>query len=247
MTTSDGPIYLLTSDQDWAPPWAMHALLEATDGTPLHLFRTNPCPVADEAFKSTTITQGRHPNFLPRSNQNITYKEAITYMQQCFPGYNTARNHAYHTDTHFDRLLFEAGIRVDSQIATLWQEGLVPLADVSGTFRLPVFFEDDVFFHHHGPDLDVSSVLNRLFSPGLKVFNLHATFLACNTPSDNHYAEHRERIFGTESPRPEVIHPGRGSRTVFAELRRHVEARGGKFQCFQTLADQIIENSSRDS
>lgn len=243
MNLFDEPLFLLTSDQDWAPPWAMQALLDAAEKLPLHLFRTNPCPVADEAFASGRISQGWHPNLLPGSSHGRSPEEAIAYMQERFPGCNTARNHAYNTNTHFDRLLFEAGIRVDSQIATLHQEGLVPLADVSGTFRLPVFFEDDVFFHHHGPALDVSSVLNTLFTPGVKIFNLHATFIACNTPSDEHYAKHRERIFGTESPHPDVMHQGRGSRSVFAELREQVESQGGKFQCFQALANQLIETS----
>ena len=137
------PVFLMTSDQDWAPNWAIESLLSATEGIPLHFFRTNPCTILDDAFSSGKITQGWHPNLLPNSSHGSSQEEVINYMKDNFPLCNTVRSHAFNTNTHFDRLLFEAGIRVDSQQATLWQSNLSPILDISGIIRLPVYFEDD--------------------------------------------------------------------------------------------------------
>jgi hypothetical protein len=241
MNFKDKPLFMITSDQDWAPPWAMESLLERCRGVPLHLFRTNPCPVADKAYRANQITQGWHPNLLSDSSQGKDPCDVISYMQQHFPGCNTARNHAFNTNTHFDRLLFKAGIRVDSQMATLWQENIVPIFDISKTIRLPIFFEDDVFFHYNAPDLCIEDVLNNLLTPGLKILNIHATFIGCNTPSDEHYEKNKSKIFNSRRPSHGVIHHGRGSDTVFSEIRKKIERSGEKFVCFQSFADQILK------
>ena len=235
------PVFLMTSDQDWAPNWAIESLLSATEGLPLHFFRTNPCAILDDAFSSGKITQGWHPNLFPNSSHGSSPEEVINYMKDNFPLCNTVRNHAFNTNTHFDRLLFEAGIRVDSQQATLWQSNLSPILDISGIIRLPVYFEDDVFFGHSSPLLNIGSILKNLFSPGLKIFNLHATFIGCNTPSKEHYEAYRNKIFESEIIPSEAIYRGRGSLNVFFELKNLIEKNEWKFQCFQKFANSILK------
>ena len=45
------PVFVLTSDQDWAPEWAIATFLEKVKkwGQPLHVFRTNPSAALDAA------------------------------------------------------------------------------------------------------------------------------------------------------------------------------------------------------
>ena len=236
------PLFMITSDQDWAPSWAIEKLLDCCSGHPVHLFRTNPCPVADNAFKSKVITQGWHPNLLAGSTHGDRPEDVIAYMQENFPGSNTARSHAFNTNTHFDRLLYNAGITVDSQIATLWQDRIKPLLDISRIIRLPVYFEDDVFFNLYGPKLDITEIMKTLMSPGLKIFNIHANFIACNTPSNRHYQEVRDDYFKSSHKESHFIYKGRGTYTVFKELLNFIKKNGFHFQCFQEFADSLLEN-----
>lgn len=240
------PIFFLTSDQDWAPQWAIESFFEITSDIPVHMFRTNPCPVTNKAHIHGKITQGWHPNLLPESSHGTTQEEIIEYMIKHFPGCNTARCHTYLTNTHFDRLLYRSGIRADSQIATTYQENLSPINDISGIKRFPVFFEDDVFFHDNAPSLELSPVVKSLFSPGLKIFNIHPTFIACNTPSLKHYAEQKNEIFDSHTPSSKMVYKGKGSRTVFLKLKKHIEERGYKFKCFQKFVNRWIKANEKN-
>lgn len=233
------PIFVLTSDQDWAPAWAVESFLQATIGIPVHMFRTNPCPVADNAFATGKITQGWHPNLLPNSSHGSNQEEIVNYMLKNFPNCNTARCHTYLTNTHFDKLLFESGVKADSQLATLHQENLYPLNDISGITRFPVFFEDDVFFRLKAPNLELKSMIKHMFSPGLKIFNLHPTFIACNTPSEEHYSEFRDKIFNSLTPNPSVVFQGKGSASIFREIKELVLENGYSFSCFQNIVDEL--------
>ena len=156
----DKPVFTLTSDQDWAPPWAATELLDRAGrwNVPLHVFRTSPCPVFDAAAASGRISQGWHPNFLPGSSHGSTPAEVVSYLQSHFPGARTARGHAFAEFTSATIALRDAGILVDSQCATAYQEELLPLMHWTGTLRLPVYFEDDVFFNHDPNRLDLGIV-----------------------------------------------------------------------------------------
>ena len=52
----------MTSDQDWAPEWAIERLLtEAQAATiPLHVFRTSASSALDIAAAEGAVTQGWH-------------------------------------------------------------------------------------------------------------------------------------------------------------------------------------------
>lgn len=236
------PVYALTSDQDWAPEWALECLLEhaRTAGTPLHVFRTNPSPALDAAAAAGEITQGWHPNFLPGSTHGSTPEEVLASCRELVPKARSARSHCFREDTLTLRALAVAGIAVDSQPATLFQGGLVPLLHESGLVRLPVFFEDDLFFRWLAPALDLAPVLATLGTPGLKVLNVHATFFACNVPSDAFYAQVRERVFGSEGPAAGVVHSGRGTADALRELTAAVHATGARFTSFEQLVSDVL-------
>src|SRR5579862_4261563 len=73
----DQPVLALTSDQDWAPDWALAALLEvaAKEQVPLHVFVTNLSAELDSAC--TGVTLGIHPNFGPRSSHGENVDDVI--------------------------------------------------------------------------------------------------------------------------------------------------------------------------
>jgi hypothetical protein len=100
--------------------------------------------------------------------------------------------------------------------------------------RLPVYFEDDTFFG--GPSsLSLAGIRRTLFTPGLKIFNFHPTFVGCNTPSQEHYEAHRQQIFGGGPPLDPF--PGRGTVHVFRELVEAIHERGYRFQRFHDVVE----------
>ena len=95
------------------------------------------------------------------------------------------------------------------------------------------------------PSLELSPVVKSLFSPGLKIFNIHPTFIACNTPS-KHYAEQKNEIFDSHTPSSKMVYKGKGSRTVFLELKKHIEERGYEFKCFQKFVNRWIKANEKN-
>ena len=233
--------FALTADQDWAPSWASAQLLAAAAALdmPLHVFRTNPCPVLDGAFARGEITQGWHPNFLPGSSHGQTPDEVVAYCRAHFPSLRTARAHCFMEHSMAWDALAAAGIVADSQLPTYFQSDLVPLLHASGIWRLPVYFEDDIFFRAFPDVLDLRRIERTLLSPGLKILNFHPTFVAANVPSPEHYAGMRDRWFSPGADHAAMVHPGRGSRTVLEELAGIVRARGLAFTSFEALVDRL--------
>jgi hypothetical protein len=240
-TPWERPIFTLTADQDWAPAWASEQLLAlvATLGMPLHVFRTNPCPVLDDAFARGRITQGWHPNFLPGSDHGSTPEQVIAYCRTHFPGCRTVRAHCFMEHTMAWDALAASGIVADSQLPTYFADGLVPLLHASGIWRLPVYFEDDIFFRAFPLELHLDHIRVTLFSPGLKVLNFHPTFVAANVPSPAYYAEIKARWFSTPGDHPKLVHRGRGTREVLEELAVLVTSRGFAFESFEALVDRL--------
>jgi hypothetical protein len=98
--------------------------------------------------------------------------------------------------------------------------------------RFPIFFEDDVFCRHSPYQLDLNLVLPTLFSPGLKILNFHATFVANNIPSRDYYEEHKKALFSSS---PLLRFDGRGTEDVFDELIATIKMKGYAFQSFEDL------------
>ena len=101
-TPWERPVFALTADQDWAPAWASEQLLAvvATLGMPLHVFRTNPCPVLDDAFAQGRITQGWHPNFLPGSDHGDSSRAGDRLLPHAFSGLSHCQGPLLHGAHH---------------------------------------------------------------------------------------------------------------------------------------------------
>lgn len=205
------PLFVLTSDQDWAPEWAIATFLEKIRKwqQPLHVFRTSPSPLLDTEASEGRINQGWHPNFMPSSSQGATIEEVVQYCQRTFPGARTSRTHCYAEDSYRMRALAKAGIVADSQHLTPCQGFLLPIIHFTGILRLPVYFEDNTAFDAADSSLSVAAFKSSLFTPGLKILNFHPTFVGCNTPSQAHYNSVRANVFGTAEAADGVLWEGR--------------------------------------
>jgi hypothetical protein len=233
------PVFALTADQDWAPEWAAEAFLEELRSfrIPLHIFRTNPSPVFDDAVTDGEVEQGWHPNFLPGSSHGASISEVVGYCERHFPGASTVRSHCFAEDTFSWRALRSAGIVADSQFGTLFQGYLLPIVHWTGIVRLPVYFEDDTFFDIEASGLNLETIMPTLFSPGLKILNFHPTFVGCNTPSRSYHEQLKTRIFASNSSAAGLRWGGRGTLVVFRELMERILSRGHLFHRFQSVVE----------
>lgn len=244
------PFFVLTADQDWAPEWAVEIFLEEVRrlAIPLHVFRTNPCAALDRAISPSSsptageAEQGWHPNFRPGSSHGASVAEVVRYCQLNFPGASTVRSHCFTEDSFSWKALRSAGIIADSQMGTLFQGYLLPTVHWTGIIRLPVYFEDDIFFDLAELQLDLEAIAPTLFTPGLKILNFHPTFVGCNTPSRLYHESLKARIFGPDFAEAGLRWGGRGTCGVFREIVERILTRGYRFHRFQSIVDLALES-----
>lgn len=241
------PVFVFTSDQDWAPEWAIEIFLERVSkwGQPVHIFRTSPSTLLDDAVRQGTIDQGWHPNFMPGSSHGATVDEVVQYCQRTFPGARTARAHCFAEDTYRMRALAKAGIVADSQNLTACQGYVLPMIHGSGILRLPVYFEDDCAFDAVDSSFTIDVFRKTLFTPGLKILNFHPTFVGCNTPSFAHYSSVRAKVFKTTQPADGVRWDGRGTANMLDELMTEILGAGHEFSTLHSVVDEIWRSVRR--
>lgn len=232
----DKPIFVLTSDHDWAPDWALSAMLEIleTHAVPLHLFVTNKSEVL--RTKRSNITLGIHPNFLPGSTQGDSTRAIIDFCRTLVPAANTFRSHSISENNHTLLDLARHGFIADSNLVTFLQPGLTPIIHGTGLLRFPVFFEDDVFLWWATPELQPTTLTSLLFTPGLKILNFHPSLVAINAPSVEYFNARRPMLFAPSKSRRQIdSHEGRGVATLLVELINMVRAGGFDFTPFPQL------------
>jgi Polysaccharide deacetylase len=236
------PVFVLTGDQDWAPDWALEAMLEvvADEGIPFHLFVTNPSPLLDVAEKAG-VTLGIHPNFLAGSSHGATEDQVIGTCLELVPGATSFRSHSFHENSRILIKLLERGLIAMSHPLCLLQPGLVPMIQGTGMLRFPVVLEDDTFLTWAAPALDLRLVMELILTPGLKVLNFHPGLVALNVPSIDYYDAHREVLYGGRS-QAGACYSGRGASTVLVELIRNVKAAGCRFIAFPELVEQAYRS-----
>jgi hypothetical protein len=232
------PTFVLTGDQDWAPDWALEAMLELAAGeeVPLHLFVTNESPALRSA-RSTCVSLGIHPNFLPGSTQGRTEDEIISNCLELVPGATSFRCHAYHENSRILSKLVDYGLIAGSTPLCFLQPGLLPLIQGTGLLRFPVVLEDDIFLRWAQPSLDTALALRLMLTPGIKVLDFHPALVALNAPNLDYYNAHRDCLYGGAEHRCDR-YPGRGVATVLTELIKAVKAAGHRFVSFTSVVDR---------
>ena len=85
------PVFVLTSDQDWAPEWAITTFLKKAKkwDQPLHVFRTSPSAVLDAALQ---IPKRLHSTIKNQQSTIASYSKEGG--QECPPHTNPATQKA---------------------------------------------------------------------------------------------------------------------------------------------------------
>ena len=136
----EAPMFALTADQDWAPAWASSQLLATVGGlgVPLHVFRTNPCPVLDAAFARGENKPGVASQFPPGLEPRSHAGRGGGLLPFAFPVVTHREGTLLHGALHGVGRAGRRGDRGGLPASTFFQGDLVPLLHASGIWRLPV-------------------------------------------------------------------------------------------------------------
>ncbi|AOW12647.1 hypothetical protein LPB72_16595 [Hydrogenophaga crassostreae] len=174
-------VVALTMDIDWAPDYAVEAVLELVSnaGMKITAFATHQSPLLIQSQKFVEI--GLHPdNTRPHPVHGFSQK--ITKLREMYPDSIGLRCHRNFFGQNISDFAVQSGIEYDVS-SFLWQ---TPLAqghiDYNGLVKLSYIWEDGIHVDVGNP-LDVNSL--PLDGPGLKIFNVHPMLIYLNAPTDD--------------------------------------------------------------
>ncbi len=231
------PVFVLTSDIDWASEACVEDFLEILDqfGVKPVLMATHESAVVSQRAAEGKIELGLHPNFLPGSSHGDSIEKVVQHVFELFPNATTFRSHSFVDSSHIAAQMTKRGIRYDSNLCLYMQDNLVPLHHQSGLVRFPVFWEDDVHWMQGGSWCLDDDVVEQFLRPGLKVLNFHPIAVALNIPDADFYQAHKKHVTSVTKEDIEGLrYRGAGARTFLIELLTRLQRLGHRFN---TLGD----------
>jgi ubiquinone/menaquinone biosynthesis C-methylase UbiE len=241
----NSPIFVLTSDVDWASDACIDDLAETAKQFGIHpvFMATGESQLLRQLRCAGDIELGVHPNFLPGSDHGDSIDSVIDYITSLFPQATTFRSHSFVDGTAISSKMHDRGFKYDSNLCLYLQANLEPLRHATGLMRFPVFWEDDV----HWAMVDnwnlTDTLMNEFTTPGLKVLNVHPIHFALNTRDASTYRSirGRQKILD-KADVAKLRSGGAGTRSFVLELLDRVKSAGHKFY---TLAEVYSSFSSK--
>lgn len=184
MLEINSPLFVLTSDVDWASEACIADLAQeaAALGIRPVFMATGESRVLDGLAADGRAEIGWHPNFLPGSDHGADVDTVVARMAALFPGATTFRSHSFVDSSPITAAMRARGLTYDSNLCLHLQPNLMPLRHQSGLVRFPVFWEDDVHYTQSDVCWDVERMLPHFLTPGLKILNVHPVNFALNVP-----------------------------------------------------------------
>lgn len=236
----DKPIFVFTTDIDWASEYCIHALLKAMlerDVIPT-AFATHESPVLNKANALGHVKIGIHPNFLPGSSHGKTRDEVVDHVFKLFPNARFFRSHAMVDDSHISMAMKKRNILYDSNLCLYLQKGLVPLHHWTGIPRFPMFWADDIHWRRKGI-FSFKKYRDQFFSPGLKIIGVHPFMYALNLSDHETYSRLKPKIPTlTREEAKELFSSGPGAQTFLLELIDEVHKMGLSFQTLDDIYNE---------
>ena len=186
----------LTFDIDWAPDFAIRQAAELLISNKIKCtwFVTHRSDYVEELFRHKDIFEfGIHPNFLENSSHGKSEEEVLNHICSIVPGAKSVRTHALHQSSRLlSKMIDEYGIETDCSLLLYLTKDIEPhhiyfRHDPKGIYRIPYFWEDDIFMYDPGKDWDLTSPVYR--TNGLKIFNFHPVLTFLNSETMHSYEE----------------------------------------------------------
>ncbi|MEC8022402.1 MAG: hypothetical protein VX223_00610 [Myxococcota bacterium] len=184
-------MYYLTFDQDWAPEWASHDIINllVQYGLLGTFFVTNLCESIDTA-RQHGFELGLHPNFLPGSTHGRTWDDTLDHMQDLVPDAVGVRSHCLIRGTTLLQKYRERGLLYDASDIFDGRDGMSPFLSWTGVWRVPIWWEDDVAIHRNG----LSAFIPTGEPLGIRVINVHPVLHALNAHDLSGYVALKKRL-----------------------------------------------------
>lgn len=232
----NSPLFVLTSDTDWAADPCIEDVAAAADRfgiTPV-FFATNESPALARLERDGRAEVGLHPNFRPGSTHGADVGSVIDHIRGLFPKARGFRSHSFVDSFEITEELRARGLEYDSNLCLDMEPDLRPLKHVSGLTRFPIFWEDNVHWLR-GRSWDVGAMIETFLTPGLKVLNVHPVNFSLNIPDERFYRSVKSDVASlTADDLTRRRFDGPGTRTFLLALLERVRSLGHRFH---TLAE----------
>jgi hypothetical protein len=174
----------ITMDTDWCADevlaFALSLLRERH--LPCTVFATHN-HAALQNINAEMMEIGLHPNFSEVTAEG--YEEKLQALQRLYPHAVGVSSHAMTSGTALLHLFRQYGLRYDRNILRYRDTEAKPFVYHNGLLRMPIFWEDDIWFTHE-PGARFSA--DMLKHEGFRlIFNFHPIHLYMNTTSAEHY------------------------------------------------------------
>lgn len=240
-----GPVFVLTSDMDWASEGCLSILMETVEAAGIvpMVFATHRSNILEDGLRSGRLEVGLHPNFLPNSTHGATPDKVVEHLRCMFPTARAFRSHSYVESSYVSLKLRDAGFAFDSNLCLQGQVGLMPLHHWTGLIRYPVFWEDDIHWLRGGR-WNFAEQEEAFFTPGLKIINVHPFNLALNIPDQSWYEKMRNAASTLTAAQARALaFAGPGTATFLSDLIAAVRRRGHRFHSLSLVHDTYINQT----
>jgi len=228
----DQPVFVFTTDIDWASEYCIDRLLGDMVGKGVipTAYATHKSPVLEKFQHNDGVKVGLHPNFLPGSSHGDDRLGVIDHITNLFPDAISFRSHCMVDDTHISIIMKEKGMLYDSNLCLYLQSNLVPLHHWTGIPRFPMFWADDIHWRRDGA-FNLEPYEDIFFSPGLKIIGVHPFMYTLNLSDHDTYLNMKSHITTLNQKEAEQLRSsGPGSQTFLHQLIDRVHEKGFKFQ-----------------
>lgn len=226
------PVFVLTSDVDWASDDCIEDLVSAIGQYRIRpvFMATGKSKVLDRLLRGDEIEVGLHPNFLPGSSHGADIASVIDHVVGLYPQAQSFRSHCFVDSSPITQAFVARGFRYDSNLCLHMQRDIVPLRHSSGLARLPVFWEDDVHWTWYDGEWNLDGLFADFLTPGLKILNVHPFNFALNVPNEEAYRAVKKHIPSLSRDAMATLrHRGAGTRSFVLDLLRRLKGIDARF------------------
>jgi hypothetical protein len=212
-------ILYLTMDTDWCSEEVLQyalALFQAHD-LPCTIFVTGRYE-ALRHYEASRLEIGLHPNFNETTSGG--YEAKLRELCEIYPDAQGVASHAMLSSTSLLALFKQYGFKYDRNLLFYKNPAATAFYHYNGLLRLPVFWEDDIWFSAEPGAPFSADLLGR--DRFRYLFNFHPIHLYLNTESPAHY--HAFKPFQHEPEKlARHIGKGYGVRSYFEDLVQHIK------------------------
>lgn len=227
---------VLTCDVDWAPDFAVELVLDLAKqyGCKITLFATHPSELL--ANPPEHVEVGLHPDFTRISDRDDFIRK-LANLKDIYPNAVGTRSHRNVFGQNISDSATQCGLTYD--ISTfLWNQPLCQVhKDYNGLVKLCYMWEEGIHLDM-GLPFDWEQV--SLYTPGLKVLNVHPMFMYLNSATDAHRKrvtdQYSDLTIAKQADIDRFVHPDIGVRDLWISVLQLIQSEGIKTHWVKEVA-----------